>query len=63
MNAVMLMCQYCHCRDKYESLMDKEMRKNQLNVGHNHSHDSAIDTDIQEWETETIDVDVVSLDF
>ncbi len=28
--------------------------------GHSHSHDSAIDSDLQEWETENIDLDMVS---
>ena len=26
--------------------------------GHSHSHDSAIDSDLQEWETEAIDLDM-----
>ena len=40
--------------------MEKESRKNQLNsVGHNHSHDSAIDADLQEWELETLHFEVV----
>jgi hypothetical protein len=35
-------------------LVEKEARKSQLNgVGHNHSRDSAIDADLQEWETES----------
>ena len=39
---------------------DKETRKSQLNsVEHNHSRDSAIDADLQEWETETIDIELV----
>ncbi|XP_069123796.1 disks large homolog 5-like isoform X1 [Argopecten irradians] len=46
-------------REKYESVMEKEARKNQLNgVGHNHSRDSAIDADLQEWETEEVIVDI-----
>lgn len=41
--------------------MEKEARKSQLNgVGHNHSRDSAIDADLQELETETVQVDIVS---
>ena len=48
-------------REKYEALVEKEARKNQLNsVGHNHSRDSAIDADLQEWETETLELDIVS---
>lgn len=42
--------------------MEKEARKNQLNgIGHNHSRDSAIDADLQEWETEEVMVDIVSV--
>ena len=41
---------------------DKETRKSQLNsVGHNHSRDSAIDADLQEWETEAVDIEIVSI--
>ena len=29
--------------------------------GHSHSHDSAIDSDLQEWETEAIDLDMAGL--
>ncbi|XP_061197090.1 disks large homolog 5-like isoform X2 [Saccostrea echinata] len=49
-------------REKYETIMEKEARKNQLNgVGHNHSRDSAIDADLQELETETVQVDIRGL--
>ncbi|KAK2171703.1 hypothetical protein NP493_1036g00048 [Ridgeia piscesae] len=51
--------------EKYESLVEKESRKSQLNsVGHNHSHDSAIDADLQEWELETLhfEIDWVNVD-
>ena len=42
--------------------MEKEARKSQLNgVGHNHSRDSAIDADLQELETETVQVDIVRI--
>lgn len=48
-------------KEKYETLVEKEARKNQLNsVGHNHSRDSAIDADLQEWETETLELELVS---
>ena len=48
-------------RDKYEGLLEKEARKNQLHaMGHNNSRDSAIDADLQEWETETLELDIVS---
>ncbi|KAK3089838.1 hypothetical protein FSP39_006961 [Pinctada imbricata] len=50
-------------REKYESIVEKEARKNQLNgVGHNHSRDSAIDADLQEFETETVEVEMRGLD-
>ncbi len=46
--------------EKLDSLQEKESRKTQLNpVGNNNSHDSAIDTDLQEWETEVLDFDIV----
>lgn len=49
-------------REKYEAIMEKEARKSQLNgVGHNHSRDSAIDADLQELETETVQVDIRGL--
>lgn len=45
-----------------EAQLEKEARMKQLHaVGHNHSRDSAIDADLQEWETETFDMDMVSL--
>lgn len=48
-------------REKYELVNEKEARKSQLNsVAHNHSRDSAIDADLQEFETETIDIELVS---
>lgn len=41
-------------------MVEKEARKSQLNgVGHNHSRDSAIDADLQEWETETQEIEIV----
>lgn len=47
-------------REKYETLVEKEARKSQLNgVGHNHSRDSAIDADLQEWETESQEIEIV----
>lgn len=47
-------------REKMENVeKDNRMRLLQRSVaGHNHSRDSAIDTDLQDWETETIDVDM-----
>jgi len=44
-----------------EAEQEKETRMQQFRtVGHNHSHDSAIDADLQEWETEILDIDLVS---
>ncbi|CAH1793992.1 unnamed protein product [Owenia fusiformis] len=48
-------------KERYTAMMDKENRKNMLNsVGQNHSRDSAIDTDMQEWETETLEFNIGS---
>ncbi|KAH3871821.1 hypothetical protein DPMN_035036, partial [Dreissena polymorpha] len=50
------------CRDKYELVNEKESRKSQLNsVAHNHSRDSAIDADMQEFETETLEIELSGL--
>ncbi|XP_054712748.1 LOW QUALITY PROTEIN: disks large homolog 5-like [Uloborus diversus] len=44
-------------REKIEAQQEKESRMKQLNsVGNNHSRDSAIDADMQEWDTETVEV-------
>lgn len=43
------------CREK----LDKEERKNKLTSGSN-SRDSAIDNDFQDWDTETLDYEIVS---
>ena len=46
-------------RDKIENVeKETRMRMLQRSVGHSHSRDSAIDTDLQDWETETIDVNM-----
>ena len=53
---------YFTFRDKYDLVNEKESRKSHLNsVSHNHSRDSAIDADLQEFETETIDIELVSM--
>nr|KAG5709483.1 hypothetical protein BaRGS_023165 [Batillaria attramentaria] len=50
-------------RDKYEVLVERDARRQQLNsVGHNHSRDSAIDADLQEWETETLEIELDGVD-
>ena len=42
-------------------MVERDARRQQLNsVGHNHSRDSAIDADLQEWETETLEIELVS---
>jgi discs large protein 5 len=47
-------------REKMDAQLEKEARLKQLHaVGHNHSRDSAIDADMQEWETESFDIDLV----
>lgn len=44
-------------KEKIEAQLEKESRMKQLNsVGNNHSRDSAIDTDLQEWETEVKEI-------
>lgn len=49
-------------KEKIEAQLEKESRMQQFHaVGHNHSHDSAIDTDMQEWETEILDIDLTGL--
>lgn len=45
-----------------EAQLEKENRMMQLNTtGHNYSHDSAIDTDLQEWDTEMLNIDLVGI--
>lgn len=47
-------------REKYEAVVERDARRQQLNsIGHNHSRDSAIDADLQEWETETLEIELV----
>ena len=51
-----------YSRERLDTL-EKEVRLKSLQRspgGHSHSHDSAIDSDLQEWETENIDIDMVS---
>lgn len=46
-------------REKYEALAERDARRQQLNsISHNHSRDSAIDADLQEWETETLEIEL-----
>lgn len=44
---------YVSCREKMEDQLEKEARYRQL-MAHS-SHDSAIDTDSMEWETEVVE--------
>ncbi|XP_068081799.1 disks large homolog 5 [Anabrus simplex] len=49
-------------KEKMEAEQEKENRMQQFHaMGHNHSHDSAIDADMQEWETEILDIDLTGL--
>ncbi|XP_046989879.1 disks large homolog 5 [Schistocerca americana] len=49
-------------KEKMEAEQEKETRMQQFHaMGHNHSHDSAIDADMQEWETEILDIDLSGL--
>lgn len=43
------------CREKMEDQLEKEARFRQL-MAHS-SHDSAIDTDSMEWETEVVEIE------
>ncbi|XP_023210060.1 disks large homolog 5-like [Centruroides sculpturatus] len=46
-------------KEKIEAQLEKETRMKQLNsVGNNHSRDSAIDADLQEWEVETFEINL-----
>ncbi|CAL1527985.1 unnamed protein product [Lymnaea stagnalis] len=43
----------------YEALVEKDTRRQQLHyIGHNHSRDSAIDADLQDLGTETVEIPV-----
>lgn len=46
-----------------ELQLEKENRMVQLHssVGHNYSHDSAIDTDMQEYDSEILSIDIVRM--
>lgn len=44
---------HVYCREKMEDQLEKEARFRQL-MAHS-SHDSAIDTDSMEWETEVVE--------
>ncbi|GAB6028550.1 hypothetical protein CHUAL_002693 [Chamberlinius hualienensis] len=48
-------------REKIETQIEKESRLKHLNsIGHNHSRDSAIDSDMQEWEIEILEIEISS---
>ena len=50
-------------RERLDGL-EKEIRIRSLQRspgGHSHSHDSAIDSDMYEWETDHVDLDMVSI--
>ena len=46
---------YVSCREKVEDQLEEEARFRQL-MAHS-SHDSAIDTDSMEWETEVVEIE------
>ncbi|GLV34490.1 Discs large 5 [Carabus blaptoides fortunei] len=49
-------------KEVLEAQLEKEASVHQFQpIGHNHSHDSAIDTDMQEFETEILDMDLSGL--
>ena len=48
----------CFLRERLEAEQEKVVRQLPL---HNHSRDSAIDNDLQEWEIETLHIPVVSI--
>lgn len=48
-------CFMSPCREKMEDQLEKEARFRQL-MAHS-SHDSAIDTDSMEWETEVVEIE------
>lgn len=43
-----------------EAQLEKEARLLQLQATSRYSQDSAIDTDLQEWDTEILNIDLVS---
>ena len=52
-----------HFRERLDAL-EKEIRIRSLQRspgGHSHSHDSAIDSDLYEWETDHVDLDMVGI--
>ena len=51
-------------RERLENVEKTLRMKSQLHLsanGHSHSHDSTIDSDLQEWETEAIDLDMAGM--
>lgn len=51
---------YLFCREKMEAQLEKEARLLQLQATSRYSQDSAIDTDLQDWDTEILNIDLVS---
>lgn len=46
-------------RNGYETMGDKDSRRQHLHyIGHNHSRDSAIDADLQDLGTETVEIPI-----
>lgn len=50
---------FYNCRERLEAEQEKAAVVRQL-AAHNHSRDSAIDTDMQEWETDILHLPIVS---
>lgn len=48
-------------REKMEAQLEKEARLLQLQATGRYSQDSAIDTDLQDWDTEILNIDLVSI--
>jgi len=51
---------YLLCRERMEAQLEKEARLLQLQANSRYSQDSAIDTDLQDWDTEILNIDLVN---
>lgn len=50
---------YLHFRERMEVQLEKEARLLQLQATSRYSQDSAIDSDLQDWDTEILNIDLV----
>jgi len=57
------LCKYVflHCRETIGSQLEKEVRLLKLQATGCYSQDSAIDTDLQDCDTEILNIDLVSV--